>query len=187
MKVNRFYSPPGPDGDFTIAFGGRGSNVLKWLKCGATILTKFFTDGVAAAGAVWPDVYIKILTHSDLKCEVARGLLVRTGVGAPTGWENVSNGEEMEDIYYYADSYATDERGRQRRTKTGAATAFYESYLRNLPRGNYHMDNLSENRTLGIAAGRAIVGKAYVDDVFRVLLESIFSALENATEGDGKL
>ena len=183
MRVRRFSSPPGPDGDFTIAFGGRGSNVLKWLKCGTTVLTRFFMDGVAAAGEMWPDVHIKILTHNDLKCEVARGLLVKTGVGAPTGWETVSNGECMDDIYYYADSYAPDETGRAKRTKTGAATAFYESFLKNLPRDSYHMVNMAENRTLGTAAGRAIGRNAYVDDVFRVLLESIFSALEESNGG----
>ena len=205
MKVNRYIVPPGP-GNFTIALGGRGSNVLHWLTCGNAMLTEFFKDGVKAVCESWPEednpdgsnpdennpgknikcwpnqIAIKIITSDDPKCEVARGLLVPMPVGSPTGWEDVGNGEEMPDPYYYADEYSEtqfDVDGNPKVSKEGAATVFCEAFKRRFPSG-YDMKDLSDpsnQNELATSADR-IRMDAHVDDVFKVLMESIYAVLE---------
>ena len=99
--------------------------------------------------------------------------------GSPTGWENVGKGEVMEDPYYYADEEEYAEDGSPK-NKTGAATAFYNSFKRNFP-GNFNIKDLSDSNSqneLATSASRAIVQEAYVDDVFKVLLESVYDVLE---------
>lgn len=175
----RYEIKPGP-GYFTIAFGGRGSNVLKWLECGDVILANFFKDGISAAGASWPKVDIHLLTSDDPKCEVAKGLLVSSIQGSPTGWEDVGNKEVMEDVYYYADEDSEeefDDSGTPKLAKKGAATAFYDAFKRYFP-GNFNIKDLSQSE-LAIVAIRAIGANAYVDDVFKVLMESIYDVLES--------
>lgn len=183
MKTGKYAIPPGP-GSFTIAFAGTGSRILSWVKCGDVTLTNFFKAGVLAAGAVWPNVAVSITASRNPGGEVGIGLLVSAPLGFSTGWETLEHGNVMQAPYYYADERSEeffDENGTPAIIKTGAATAFYQTFRRNFP-CNFNIKDLSEWSSQGELANVALwtIGvDAYVDDVFKVLLESIYDVLES--------
>lgn len=69
------FTVPAGDGAFTIAFGGRGANMLEWRGYGQPLLQSFFQEGLAAAG-VQETFHVETTVSSSPKCEVAQGLLV---------------------------------------------------------------------------------------------------------------
>ena len=68
-----------PDGwgEFVIAFGGRGSNMLEWCTCDHDLLKSIFCEGVKASSGKMDPGEVRIEVSRTPKCEVARGLLVR--------------------------------------------------------------------------------------------------------------
>lgn len=75
ISEGKFSIPDDPLGAFVIAFGGRGANILEWRGYSEDYLAKAFCAGAEARGAkINSDIRIEI--SGDVKCEVARGLLI---------------------------------------------------------------------------------------------------------------
>ncbi len=76
LSKEKFKIPDGL-GEFVIAFGGRGSNMLGWCNCDYGPLKEMFCEGVKAGGGrLLPDE-VRIEVSLFPKIEVAKGLLIR--------------------------------------------------------------------------------------------------------------
>lgn len=74
MHDGLFNIPEGM-GAFCIAFGGRGSNILEWRGFDRDFLAKMFLEGAMVFGPKIESA-IEIDVSRDVKCEVAKGLLI---------------------------------------------------------------------------------------------------------------